>query len=51
MILTLIVPTQTIILPYYMNMRYFDPLGIMTLFSKITGNNTMINLVGSNAAF
>ena len=50
-ILTLIVPTQTIILPYYMNMRYFDPLGIMTLFSKITGNNTMINLVGSNAAF
>lgn len=50
-ILTLIVPTQTIILPYYMNMRYFDPLGIMTLFSKITGNQTMINLIGNNLAF
>lgn len=50
-ILTLVVPTQTIILPYYMNMRYFDPLGIMTLVSKITGNETMINLVGSNLAF
>lgn len=50
-ILTLIVPTQTIILPYYMNMRYFDPLGIMTLFSKITGSETMINLIGNNLAF
>lgn len=50
-ILTLIVPTQTIILPYYMNMRYFDPFKIMTLLSKITGNETMINLVGSNMSF
>ena len=50
-ILTLIVPTQTIILPYYMNMRYFDPLGIMTLFSGITGSETMINLIGNNLAF
>ena len=50
-ILTLIVPTQTIILPYYMNMRYFDPLGIMTLFSKITGSQTVINLIGNNLAF
>lgn len=50
-ILTLIVPTQTIILPYYMNMRYFDPLKIMTLLSKITGKELMINLVGSNMSF
>lgn len=50
-ILTLIVPTQTIILPYYMNMRYFDPLGIMTLFSKITGSGNGLNLIGSNASF
>lgn len=50
-ILTLIVPTQTIILPYYMNMRYFDPFKIMTLLSKITGKEMMINLVGSNMAF
>ncbi len=50
-ILTLIVPTQTIILPYYMNMRYFDPLGLTTLLSRITGKEVMINLVGSNLAF
>ena len=50
-ILTLIVPTQTIILPYYMNMRYFDPLGIMTLLSKVTGKGNVINLIGNNAAF
>lgn len=50
-ILTLIVPTQTIILPYYMNMRYFNPLGVMSLFSKITGNEAMINLVGSSLSF
>lgn len=50
-ILTLIVPTQTIILPYYMNMKYFDPLGIMSLLSTITGKDVAINLVGSNLAF
>lgn len=50
-ILTLIVPTQTIILPYYTNMKYFNPLGIMSLFSKVTGSETMLNLVGSNFAF
>lgn len=50
-ILTMIVPVQTIILPYYLNMRYFDPLGIMTLISKITNKDLMINLVGSNLAF
>lgn len=50
-ILTLIVPTQTIILPYYMNMKYFNPAGIMTLVSRITGKELAINLVGNNLAF
>lgn len=50
-ILTLMVPTQTIILPYYMNMRYFDPVGIMSLVSKIAGKDIAINMVGSNLAF
>lgn len=50
-ILTLVVPTQTIILPYYLNMRDFNPLGIMTLISKITGRNASINLIGNNLAF
>ena len=50
-ILTLMVPTQTIILPYYLNMRYFDPVGIMSLVSMIAGKDIAINLVGSNMAF
>lgn len=50
-ILTLIVPVQTIILPYFLNMRYFDPFGIMTLISKITKKPLSINLVGNNLAF
>lgn len=50
-ILTLIVPVQTIILPYYLNMRYFDPFGIMTLVSKISGKSLSVNLVGNNIAF
>lgn len=50
-ILTLMVPTQTIILPYYLNMRFFDPAGIMTLVSKIAGKDIAINLIGKNIAF
>ena len=50
-ILTLMVPTQTIILPYYLNMRFFDPVGIMTLISKIAGKDIAINLIGKNIAF
>lgn len=50
-IATLVVPVQTIILPYCMNMKYFDPFGIMTLVSKITGESKNINLIGSNLAF
>ncbi len=50
-ILTLMVPTQTIILPYYLNMRFFNPAGIMSLVSMITGKATAINLVGNNLAF
>lgn len=50
-IITLVVPTQTIILPYYMNLRYFNPLGIMSLVSKIIGKDVSINLVGKNMAF
>ncbi len=50
-ILTLMVPTQTIILPYYLNMRYFNPAGILGLVGKITGKELSVNLVGSNMAF
>ena len=50
-ILTLMVPMQTIILPYYMNMRYFDPLGLVTAFNKVFDKTVTINLVGKNIAF
>lgn len=50
-IVTLVVPVQTIILPYFMNMRYFDPFGILSLVSAIIGKDISVNLIGSNMAF
>ena len=50
-ILTLMVPMQTIILPYYMNMRYFDPLGLVSAFNSVFDRTVTINLVGKNIAF
>ncbi|MBR2047172.1 MAG: carbohydrate ABC transporter permease [Oscillospiraceae bacterium] len=50
-ILTLMVPMQTIILPYYMNMRYFDPLGLISAFNSVFDKTISINLVGKNIAF
>ena len=50
-ILTLMVPMQTIILPYYMNMRYFDPFGLVSAFNAAFDKTITINLVGKNIAF
>ena len=50
-ILTLMVPMQTIILPYYMNMRYFDPLGLVSAINAAFDKTFTINLVGKNIAF
>lgn len=50
-ILTLMVPMQTIILPYYMNMRYFDPLGLISAINAAFDKTITINLVGKNMAF
>lgn len=50
-ILTLVVPVQTIILPLYADMKYFDAFGIMQLTSLITGGPDSISLVGSYWAF
>lgn len=50
-IVTLMVPMQTIILPYYMNMRYFDPLGLVSAFNAVFDKTITINLVGKNIAF
>ena len=50
-ILTLMVPMQTIILPYYMNMRYFDPFGLISAINSVFDKTITINLVGKNVAF
>ncbi|MEV5025747.1 carbohydrate ABC transporter permease [Paenibacillus sp. LPE1-1-1.1] len=50
-ILTLVVPVQTIILPLYADMKYFDAFGLMKLTSMVTGGPDSISLVGSYWAF
>lgn len=50
-ILTLVIPVQTIILPMYVDMKYFDVFGVMKLISAITGGPDSISLVGSYSSF
>jgi multiple sugar transport system permease protein len=50
-ILTLIVPAQTIILPLYAELKYFDAFGLMKLYSSIAGGPERISLIGSYFSF
>jgi multiple sugar transport system permease protein len=50
-ILTLVIPVQTIILPIYIDMKYFNPFGLVSLVSALQGGPTSISLVGSFASF
>lgn len=50
-VLTIIVPPQTVMMPNYMNFRYFDPLGIVSLTNMITGQNININLINTQFVF
>lgn len=50
-ILTIVVPPQTVIIPNYMNFRYFDPLGLVSLWNMITGQQAALNLINTNLAF
>jgi multiple sugar transport system permease protein len=50
-ILVIVVPPQTVIIPNYMQFRYFDPLGICSLINLITGSDISINLIDTNFAF
>lgn len=50
-IFTLIVPSQTTILPLYVKMKYFDMFGLMDLVSLFTGKSYSINLIGSYWSF
>ena len=50
-ILTIVVPPQTVIIPNYMNFRYFDPLGLVSLWNMVTGQQAAVNLINTNFAF
>lgn len=50
-ILTLVVPVQTIILPLYADMKYFDAFGLMKLWSAVTGGPGSVSLIGKYASF
>lgn len=48
---TIIVPSQTTIIPMYISYRYFDFFGIGKLISLFTGANMSINLLDTNWTF
>lgn len=50
-ILTLVIPVQTIILPLYADMKYFDAFGLMKVMSALTGGPDSISLIGSYSSF
>lgn len=51
LILTILVPTQMMMLPNMVGMRYFDFLGILRLIGKITGQELRPSLLNSPLAF
>lgn len=50
-ILTIVVPIQTVLIPIYLNYRFFSVFGILDLYNLITGANVSVNLIGNNLAF
>lgn len=50
-ILVILVPPQTVLIPNYMNFRFFDPLGLVSLFNAVTGQKYSINLINQPMAF
>ncbi len=50
-ILTIIVPLQTVLIPIYLNYRFFSLFGILDVWNFITGANVSINLLGNNMVF
>lgn len=50
-LLTMLVPPQTVLIPTFMNFRFFDPFGLVSLFNAITGKNVNINLINNPMAF
>lgn len=50
-ILTIIVPSQAIIVPLYLNFSNLDVLGVLGLLSKITGKNMGVNILNTGWSF
>ena len=50
-IFTVIVPQQFFVLSTYLNLRFFEGFGILSLFNLITGENVSINLLDRNTTF
>lgn len=51
LIITILIPTQMIMIPLMLNMRYFDCLGILKLIGNIIGTDIRPNLLNSVWAF
>ncbi len=51
LIFTIIVPVQTIIIPLYVNFRFFDFFGLGTLAGLVTGQKLTINLLNTDWPF
>ena len=50
-IITMIVPPQTVLIPTFVNFRFFNPLGLVSLYNYLTGSHININLVNTPLAF
>ncbi len=50
-ILTIVVPVQTVLIPIYLNYRFFSVFGILDIYNLLTGANASINLIGNNLSF
>ena len=50
-IITMIVPPQTVLIPSFVNFRFFNPLGLVSLYNRLTGASLNINLVNTPLAF
>jgi multiple sugar transport system permease protein len=51
MLFTIIVPSQTIIIPMYVSFRYFDFFGLGKIISLITGSSGTVSLIDTNWTF
>lgn len=51
LLLMIIVPVQLIMLPNYLNYRYFDFFGLLGIVGKIIGKDISLNLINTSATF